>query len=319
MRYDFARYLNIRSAVNPVLSQDGSRVAYLTDVTGNFQVWSVGTRGDGLARWPRQLTFLPEKVWELHGTGAASHLIAVSDVGGNERFQFYLVSNYGVDGDNHDAYEVRRLTTHDEAIHEFGAFSRDGRQILYTSNARNGIHFDLYRMDLESGEATLLRETTGLRRVAAWSPDGKLVLSIDEVASLESDLYVLDLESGVERRLTEGKAPAHYWGVHWGISGLYCLTDATHDRGALCRIDPQTGGLTTLLDADFERGSGELEHFALAADGRNAALSVNEGGYSRLFLLDLQSGRWQRIEIADEPVAGGDSYVQSKPGPGVIG
>ncbi|MGL4648833.1 MAG: alpha/beta hydrolase family protein, partial [Caldilineaceae bacterium] len=118
---------------------------------------------------------------------------------------------------------------------------------------------------------------------------------------------------------TEGKAPAHYWGVHWGISGLYCLTDATHDRGALCRIDPQTGGLTTLLDADFERGSGELEHFALAADGRNAALSVNEGGYSRLFLLDLQSGRWQRIEIADEPVAGGDSYVQSKPGPGVIG
>jgi len=319
MRYEFARYLNIRSAVNPVLSPDGSRVAYLTDVTGNFQVWSVGTRGEGDARWPRQLTFLSEKVWELHGTGAASHLIAVSDVGGNERFQFYLVNNYGVDADGHDAYDVRRLTTRDDVIHQFGAWSRDGRKIVYTSNARNGVHFDLYEMDLETGQETLLRETNGLRTVVAWSPDSRFVLSVDEVASLEMDLYLLDLESGLERRLNEGRAAARYWEIQWGISGVYLFSDAVHDRGALCHLDPESGLLTPILDADFDHGHGELEHFALATDGRTAALSVNDGGYSRLYLVDLHSQRWQRIEVAMEPADEFSTSHQTKTGPGVIG
>lgn len=326
MRYDFARYLNIRSAVDPVLAQDGSRVAYLTDVTGNFQVWSVGTRGDGAARWPRQLTFLPEKVWALHGTGAAPHLIAVSDVGGNERYQLYLVSNYGVDAGGHNAYEVRRLTTNDDAIHQFGCFSRDGKQIFYSSNARNGVHFDLYRMQLESGETTLLRETSQMRMVAAVSPDGRRLLSLNEAGSLEAEVYLLDMESGDERLLSDGAAPARYWEVTWGISGLYCLTDAVHDRGALCRMDPQSGALTALFDADLDGGSGELEHFALAADGRHAALTVNDGGYSRLYLLDLQSERWQRVEVTDATVDHGPEHgpehgsgQPARTGPGVIG
>lgn len=322
MRYDFARYLNIRSAVDPVLSQDGSRVAYLTDVTGNFQVWSVATRGEGAARWPRQLTFLPEKVWQLHGTGAAPHLVAVSDVGGNERFQFYLVSNYGVDANGHDAYEVRRLTKGDNIIHQFGAFSRDGSQIYYTANARNGVHFDLYRMQLESGESTLLRETNGLRVIAAVSPDGRRLISLDEAGSLDSIVYLLDLEQGDERRLSDDAQPARYWELTWGISGLYCLTDARHDRGALCRMEPQSGELTVLFDAEFDGGSGELEHFALAPDGRHAALTINDGGYSRLYLLDLQSNRWQRIEISDEGFDDGSERsgdVRARSGPGVIG
>lgn len=41
MSYDFARYLNIRSASMPVLSSDGARVAFLSDISGNYQVWSV--------------------------------------------------------------------------------------------------------------------------------------------------------------------------------------------------------------------------------------------------------------------------------------
>jgi dipeptidyl aminopeptidase/acylaminoacyl peptidase len=318
MRYDFARFLNIRAAINPVLSPEGSRVAYLTDVTGNFQVWSVGTRGEGDARWPRQLTFLPEKVWALYGTGAAPHLIAVSDVGGNERYQFYLVSNFGVDEQGHEAYEVRRLTSNDKAIHEFGAFSRDGRQIVYTSNARNGKDFDLYRMEIDSGVESLLREGSGLRAIAAWSHDDRTLLSFEEVAPLEVDLYLLDLASGTERKLTDGRRPARYWDAQWRVSGLFVLSDATHDRGALCRLDPATGALTPMLDADFDGGRGEMEHFSLAADGRNAALSVNDGGASRLYLIDLQSGRWQRIDVSSDGVDGHDGPVR-KAAPGVIG
>ena len=36
---DIARYLNVRSAISPSLSPDGSRVAYRTSTTGTPQVW----------------------------------------------------------------------------------------------------------------------------------------------------------------------------------------------------------------------------------------------------------------------------------------
>lgn len=295
-RPEFARYLNIRSAVAPVLSPDGSRVAFLTDVTGTFQAWSVGTRGEGDARWPRQLTFLNEKVWELYGTSAAPHLIAVSDVGGNERYQFHLISNFGVDEQGHESHAVRRLTTDPNAIHTFGAWSHSGQEIVYTSNARNGVDFDLYRMDLRTSAATFLHQARGLRSAVAWSPDGRTVLSTEEVATLEVDVYALDLNTGEERRLTANSQPARFRAIQWAAQSLYLLTDATHDRGALCRMDPADGTLTPLFSADDEPGEGELELFAVAHDGRTAAFTLNVQGYSRLYLLDLHSGRRQRVE-----------------------
>ena len=295
-RPEFARYLNIRSAIAPVLAPEGGRVAFLTDVTGTFQVWSVGTRGEGDARWPRQLTFMSEKVWELYGTSAAPHLIAVSDVGGNERYQFHLISNFGVDGEGHETHAVRTLTTNADAIHTFGAWSDNGREIVYTSNARNGVDFDLYRMELDTVTATLIHEARGLRSAVAWSPDGRIVLSAEEVATLEVDLFALDLATGTEHRITAGHKPARYWAFAWTVRGLYLLTDATHDRGALCRMDPDGGSLTPLFSADDEPGHGELELFAVAHDGRTAAFTINVQGYSHLYLLDLLSGRRQRVD-----------------------
>ena len=73
MPYDFARYLNIRSAHSPVLAPDGSRVAFLSAITGNDQVWSVGLDAEPAQRWPCQLTFFADKVWEIHGTPAAGN------------------------------------------------------------------------------------------------------------------------------------------------------------------------------------------------------------------------------------------------------
>ena len=149
---DFARYLNIRSALMPVLSPDGERAAFLTDISGNFQAWSAAAAPNPADPWPRQLTFFADKVWELHGTEQAGHLIAVGDYAGNERQQLYLISNYGAGADAAGGHAVRRLTQNDAAIHAFGAWSADGQEILYTSNARNDVDFDIYRMDLRDGE-----------------------------------------------------------------------------------------------------------------------------------------------------------------------
>ncbi len=290
---DFARYLNIRSAQMPVLSPDGSRVAFLSDITGNLQVRSAPTAPDS-PEWPRQLTFFADKVWEVYGTSSAEHLLAVGDVGGNERQQFYLISGYGGEG----GHDVRRLTGDDNAIHRFGGFSKDGQRILYAANGRNGVDFDLFLMDVASGESRLLCGLSGNQEVMAWSPDEQFVLARLQVGPLEDRLFLIDLhaKSGQVQpgEITQSNAPARFEQVYWGRSGLYLLSDRTHDRGALCRLDLESGELTEIVNADAHNGEGEMEALAVAAGGA-AVYSYNEGGYSRLWRVDLHTGERARI------------------------
>jgi len=294
---DFARYLNIRSAQMPVLSPDGSRVAFLSDITGNLQVWSAPTAPDS-REWPRQLTFFADKVWEIHGTGGGDHLLAVGDVGGNERQQFYLISGYGGEG----GHEVRRLTSDDNAIHRFGGFSGDGQRILYAANGRNGVDFDLFQMDVADGESHLLCELSGNQEVMAWSLDEEFVLTRQQVGPLEDRLFLIDLHGEGNSRqpweLTAGTAPARYEQVRWGHGGVYLLSDRTHDRGAICRLDLESGELSEIVNADAHSGDGEMEALAMAANGA-AVYSYNEGGYSRLWRVDLKTG--ERAAVAGLP------------------
>jgi dipeptidyl aminopeptidase/acylaminoacyl peptidase len=284
--YDFARYLNIRSAMAPVLSPDGERVAFLSDISGNFQVWSVSAQTDQPA-WPQQLTFFADKVWGLHGTPSASHLIAVGDVGGNELQQFYLISNYGDEAQGH---EVRRLTHNDKAIHRFGAWSDDGQQIIYTCNARNGVDFDVYQMELGSGESRLLYQAEGNRVIEAWSPDQRFVLMVDGVGSLQDELYLLDVQTGQERHLTAERPPARLQQFRWRDQAIYCLSDHLDGRLAIGRLDLVTGEVIQIAGSAAQSGPGEIELLAVDPAGQQAAFTFNADGYSQLYLLDLNQG-----------------------------
>ncbi|MEZ4865466.1 MAG: S9 family peptidase [Caldilineaceae bacterium] len=296
MPYEFARYLNIRSATMPLLSADGQRVAFLSDITGNLQVWSVGLGGQREEGWPRQLTFFADKVWEIYGTPAASHLLASSDIGGNERQQFYLISNYDAAEGQAEGHEIRKLTTDAEAIHRFGAWSRDGQQIYYTSNARNNVDFDLYRMDVVTAKAELLHQTSGRRTIAALSPDERYMLCKEDVSSTQVELYLFDLCTDEERHITAQQPAARYDAVQWRDHGIYLLSDRLHDQGTLCRLDLETGELApllpTLLAATGDE-QGEVDLLKVAPDGQTAALLYNIEGWSRLLLVDLitQSSR----------------------------
>jgi dipeptidyl aminopeptidase/acylaminoacyl peptidase len=291
---EFARYLNIRSATSPVLSPDGNRVAFLSDITGNYQVWSVATDPDARA-WPQQLTFLPDKVWEVHGTSAADYLLAVSDVGGNEKQQFYLITNYG-GGDGHD---VRHLTSDDEAIHRFGSWSTDGSCILYASNVRNGVDFDLYIMDIESGAQQFLCEMAGNREIMAWSPDNRQILVREQVGPLEDRLFLLAMdEEGARevRCLSDGFPAARYEQVRWETHGVYLISDRLHDQGALCRLDLESGALDAIVSAEIHNEAGELELLAINGTGTRAVYTYNAGGASELWVLELESHSSRRIE-----------------------
>ena len=158
----------------PVSRRMAKPDAFLTDITGVAEVWSIAlVRVEAEADacpGPSQLTFGGERMLGAAYSPVDDQLIVGGDVGGNERTQLFLMSGDGTS--RHTA-----LTNQPEVIHVFGGWqedgsassgwSPDGTRIVYASNARDPRFFDIYERsvdDLASHRACCYETTAQLSR-----------------------------------------------------------------------------------------------------------------------------------------------------------
>ncbi len=98
MTYAMAQYLNVRQAFHPSFSSDGRRLVFLTNITGDPQLWQIALSDRGVIPWPDQITFEADRVMGVWCSPAPAddHLIFARDMGGNENAQLFLLSAQGV-------------------------------------------------------------------------------------------------------------------------------------------------------------------------------------------------------------------------------
>ncbi len=192
MAHEFSRYLKIRGAWGASWSPDGGRLSFLTEITGVPQVWEVSAGGPS---WPEQLTFYEERVSGAEYSPTEGRLLFGMDVGGNERTQLFVLEGGEVtdltrapdaihysggfspdgsrvaytatrrNGTDFDVF-VQRLGGEPETVwevagyHTVSGWAPDG-SFLVVSRHHSNLNNDLYRLDLESGEAALLTPHEG--------------------------------------------------------------------------------------------------------------------------------------------------------------
>jgi dipeptidyl aminopeptidase/acylaminoacyl peptidase len=301
--YSFERYLNVGAAYGASFSPDGQQLTFLTDITGVAEVWSIPVDlHASTPAWPQQLTFQGDRVAGAVFSPTENILLAICDVGGNERTQFYALS---VDGST-----FIPLTDRPEVMYLFGGWSPDGRRIAYSSNERDGRYFDVYERDMASGTIKQLYVQDGTNYAAGFSPDGRYVLVSHYNSNVRNQLLLVDTTSGEARALTpetaEGEGPALHVGGQWSADrkGLYLLSNRDRQFLSLAHLDLATLAMTYLLDENWDQ-----EGLALTEDGRLMALVTNEDGYSRLRLFDVSSGWEARQELpTPELPTGGTIY-----------
>ena len=285
--YSFERYLNVRSAMGASFAPDGQRISFLTNITGVAEVWSVSINQPNLKEpaWPQQLTFRGERVSIATFAPHADTLLVCGDIGGNERTQLFLLSS--------DGSQFRALTEKPEVMHSFGGWSPDGERIVYSSNERDARFFDVYEMQVHTGESRLLLEQDGSNMPVRYSPDGKQVL-VSRVESLSRNtLILIDVDSGEARDLTPnlGEGVARHISPFWSADrkGLYLLCNREREFLSLAYLDLETNELSYLSDIPWD-----VEALAVTRDGATLAMVINEDGISSLELFDVAQGWEQR-------------------------
>ncbi|MFN2151838.1 MAG: TolB family protein, partial [Anaerolineales bacterium] len=256
---------------SPAWIENGQKVAFLTDITGTPQVWAVDANGG----WPDQLTFFTEKVWTLSAAPDGLSLFCSRDIGGNELYQMFLVDSKGV--------EVMRISRDMNAIYDFGAWSQDGNRIAFSSNQRDGIHFDVYVQDIDNGKPEMVYQSTGMFDVLTWSPNGSHLILLEYISSAQMPLYTLNITTREIKPLTPLDEPINNLTAKWTKDGtIYLLTNHNRDNLEVATLDYATGEIKYL----FEDNKWDIEDLAASQDGRTLAYIANQDGYKRLFVHD---------------------------------
>jgi len=272
----FSQYLNIRQAYGPSFSPDGKRVSFLTNITGVPQAWVVDADGG----WPDQLTFDAERVSGATFSPATDHLVFSRDVGGNENAQIFLV--------NADGSGERKLTHADDAVHIFGAWSKDGTQIAFTANRRDKSKFDVYVQNIDEDEARLVWENKfpGFLVVTGFSLDASKLLVYLLHNNMNQDIFELEIESGEIRKLTEHEGNVRYQSPVYSADGksIICACDQDRDLATLMQIN-----LDDLQNQFLGETEHEIEYVVSSADGRWLLWAANVEGANQLNLMDLET------------------------------
>ena len=275
---DIARYLLVQGINAAQMSPTGEHIAVARSITGEPQLWVMPV-GGGQAR---QLTFgngITFFRWAPDGRS----LIYGADNAGNEQEAYFRIA---LDGKT----ETEILPAQAGAFRVFGGVLPDDQRIVFASTERNGLDFDIYVRNVETGEQRMVFEG----KYAFWprsiSPDGRYLLMTQGVGEDSNNLFLVDLESGETTTLSEPERRANTadGGFAWTADGRSVFHTSNEDREfrALVRRSIADNSVETVVEADHDIGNVEL----CGPDDRYLLWTTNEDGFYKLHGRDLSDG-----------------------------
>jgi dipeptidyl aminopeptidase/acylaminoacyl peptidase len=262
---------------NLAFSPDSRQISYVHDGSGQFNLWSSPVEGG----YPRQLTTREEEAVRHH-RWTASGIVLELDHLGAEQWQVNIMPPDGVGW-------PRAVTARDDVQYQIGPVADDGRRMLFCGNQERPTNVSLYLLDVVEGKPRLvLDREKQLFYPSAWHPDGRRAAIVDFLGNTDLRAYLFDVESGELRDLTPHEEEEFNQPVGFSADGrrLYNITDRGAEHNFLEAIDLGTGGREPVIKAGWD-----VEHAELSADRGRLGYTINEDGYSRFHLRDLETGR----------------------------
>jgi dipeptidyl aminopeptidase/acylaminoacyl peptidase len=260
------------AATAPSYAADG-RLYFLCDAGGSAQVWELPADG-GPAR-PRSEH--RDAVAFVAGSPVDGGAVFGRDQAGDERIQLHVLPAEGA---------ARALTSDPSTIHGWGAFSPDGLHVAVTANSRDPAHTDPCMIALATGQVTRLLEVQGPHELPCWHPDGRSVTLSTAPETFRSDLIQVPLAGSPATPVTRADGAWRHMSPRWRKdgSGFWLLCDREKEFLGVAFQQPE-GSPRFLFTPQ-----GDVEKLEVSPDQARLAVVVNTGGYSRLHLLDAETG-----------------------------
>ena len=271
----------VGSASSPSFSPDGARLAFVSNLTGVPQVWTIPVSGG----FPELVTPLEDPVGLVRWSPGGALLAFTVAPGGGMNEQVGVVRP--------DGSGLRLMTAGGRETNRLSGFTRDASRLLVASNERSAATIDAFLLEPLTGETSARTRSPGSHAYTDVSCDGRFALLSRVAQRGDSDLLLVDLETGAELLLTPHERPASFGGGVFSPDGrtVWLSSNAGRDLSAFARVRLAANGAPGPVEVVAARDDAELSLFEVDEAGLTAALVWNVAGRSELAFVDLATGR----------------------------
>jgi dipeptidyl aminopeptidase/acylaminoacyl peptidase len=258
------------------LSPDGDEVAYSVNTSGQYNLWRQPAAGG----YARQVTLSAEQaVREIDWSPDGTTFLYTADRDGDEFTQVYTVP---VSGGRPEMFPSEADVQHYLGLGK--SWSPNGSKVAFAGNDRDPTEQDVVIRDMATGEERRVVTGEATYFAAGWSPDGTKLLAIEMLSNTNLNILLVDVDEGSSRVVTEHEGEAKFIPVGWAAdgSGFYLITNEGREFDGLAFQDLASGSREWVETPDWD-----VENAAVSADGARLVWEVNEDGYSRVRVREL--------------------------------
>lgn len=215
------------------LSPDGSYISYMAPYKDRLNVFV--RRVDETDEHAIRITNETERSVAGYMWADNQRLLYMKDTAGDENYQLYGVHRDGSDDRAYTAFDGVRTSLIDDLEEQQGV-------VMIGMNKRNPEVFDPYRLNIETGELTLLAENPG--NIQGWMTDhdGRLRVATAIVDGVNTQILYRDTEDEPFKPVltTNFRDVVSFMEFTPDNKEVYAATNLHRDKTILVRMDPAT-------------------------------------------------------------------------------
>ena len=251
-------------------SADGTKILVSSNRSGIWNAYAIPAAGGEPEPLTRSTT---DSIFAASYFPGDDRLLYTSDEGGNELSHLFVRH---ADGTTKDLTPGKTLNA------SFFGWASDDESFFVLSNERDQHYFDLYEYATDGYSRTLFYRNTDGLDPGAISRDKRYVALIKTRTTNDSDIWLLDRQTGTKRNLTAHQGDVSNTPADFSPDGtkLLFISDAGREFASLRSHDLATGAQHAVLEPDWD-----VWGATYSKSGKYLVVWINEdaAGTSRLY------------------------------------
>ena len=276
-QYTIEQFMNTVRIGGSSFSPDEKSIAFHSNKSGIFNVYSVSTEGGAAT----QLTnSIKESTYLLSYFPNDTRILYTYDRGGNENNHIYLRE---LDGSERD------LTPGDKVKANFLGWSHDRKSFFISTNERDARFFDIYEMPIDTFKSNLFyKDETGLSLADISTDKRYLAFLKSGISQGDSDVCLYDTTTKELKNITTHSGEITNSPQEFDVNSkyLYYHTNDGNEFLYLARYNIATGKKEVV-----EKAPWDFQFTSFSHNGKYRMSAVNEDARTRIKIYDTASGK----------------------------
>jgi dipeptidyl aminopeptidase/acylaminoacyl peptidase len=267
-------------------SPDGKTIAFVSNMSGRFNVWLVPAEGG----WPTQLTISDQRQFAPAWSPDGKWIAYQSDYDGDEQWDIFLVSP--------KTGQIVNLTNTREIAEESPAWSPDGRYLAYMVKPKTSSSYEIDVYDTLRRQVRHLTSGTPKDKgnvSPVWSKDGKWIAYTQfQAKGTDSNIFLAEVATGKSTLLTEHTGENLYSANDISPDGKQVLVTGNAGNGYdnVGLLDVATKKIAWLTQEKWEISGG-----GFSRDGKAVTWTANVDGNTDIFVHNLATGKTTSLPL----------------------